>query len=88
MRSRVSNRRSERQLKICSRLDQEPMSLDNLLAAERLFAGLAVRWLLDQAPDPEFAGPRLHPRAGRELTPQEGGPAEGESEHDPRNPRS
>ena len=74
MRSKVSSRRGERQLRIRSRFDEEPMSLDSLHTAERLFAKVAVRWLLGGNADQRLAGPRLHRRAGRALTPQEGGP--------------
>lgn len=80
MRGRVSNQRGERQLRIRSRFDEEPMSLDRLHAAERLFAKLAVRKLLSETSKSESAGPRLHRRAGRALTPQEGGPAASERE--------
>lgn len=56
------------------------MSLDNLHAAERLFAKLAVRKLLAGATKPESAGPRLHRRDGRALTSREGGRATSERE--------
>jgi len=81
----VSRQRGERQVTIRSRFDEEPMSLDNLHAAERLFAKLAVRKLLSETSNPESAGPRLHRRAGRALTPQGGGPAASEREqsHEP-----
>ncbi len=77
----VSSQSGERQLSIRSRLDEEPMSLDSLHAAERPFAKLAVWTLLRVASKPESAGPRLHRCNGRALTPQEGGPAQSEREH-------
>jgi hypothetical protein len=80
LRSRVSSQRGEQQVRIRSRFDEEPMTLDNLHAAERLFARMAVRKLLSETSKSEFAGPRLHRRAGRALTPQEGGPAASERE--------
>ena len=76
----MSSRRGDRRLVIRSRFDEEPMSLDSLHEAERLFAKLAVRMVLGDPPRPESAGPRLHRRAGRELTPREGGPAVSERE--------
>ena len=79
-RNTVSNPRRQQQLRIHSRLSEEPMSLASLHAAERLFAKLAVRMLLRDAEEPESAGLRLHRRDGRELTPQESGPAISESE--------
>ena len=81
----MSSQRCERQLRIRSWFDGEPISLDDLRAAERLFAKLAVRKLLSDASKSKPAGPFLHRRVGRALTPQEGGPAASESEqsHDP-----
>lgn len=81
----MSRQRGERQVRIRSRFDEESISLDSLHAAERLFAKLAVRMLLGNASEPKSAGPRLHRRAGRALTPQEGGPAASEREqsHEP-----
>lgn len=70
----MSGQRGERRVTIRSSFDEEWMSLDSLHAAERLFAKLAVRMLLDHTPELESAGPRLHRRAGRALTPREGGP--------------
>jgi hypothetical protein len=78
----VSSQRGERQLRIRSGLDEEPVSLDSLHAAERLFAKLAVRMLLGNASEPESAGPRLHRCTGRALTPREDGPATCEREQD------
>ena len=78
----MSTRRRKRELRICSRFDEESMSFANLGAAERLFAKLAVRMLLRDAEESESAGLRLHRRDGRELTPQESGPATSESELD------
>jgi hypothetical protein len=85
LRSKVSKQRGERQVRIRTRLDEEPMSLDSLHAAERIFARMAVRKLLSETSKSESAGPRLHRRAGRALTPQEGGPAASEREqsHEP-----
>ena len=85
LRDKVSNRQGERQLRIRGRFDQEPMSDERVRAAERLFAKLAVRRLLRESSTSESAGLCLHRRAGRALTPQEGGPAGSESEqsHEP-----
>ena len=76
----MRNQRGERQLRIRSRYDEEPMSLDSLHAAERIFAKLAVRMILSNGSEPNSAGPRLHRRAGRALSPREGGPAPSERE--------
>lgn len=70
----MSKRRCRRQLKVHSGFDEEPMSLDSLHVAERLFAKLAVRWFLGGNADQDSAGLCLHRRAGRALTPQEDGP--------------
>jgi len=67
-------------LPIRSRFDEEVMCLEDLQVAERLFAKLAVRMLLRDNQEPEPAGLRLHRRDGRELTPQECGPATSERE--------
>ena len=68
----MSKQRGERQVRIGSRFDEEPMSLDSLHAAERLFARMAVRKLLSETSTSESAGPRLqrrregaHPSGGR-----------------------
>lgn len=55
------------------------MSLDSLFSAERIFAKLAVRELLGERSTSESAGPCLHRRAGRALTPQEDSLAGSES---------
>ena len=77
----MSSRRGERQIRIRSRFDEEPISLDSLHAAERLFAKLAVRMLLANTSESNSAGPRLPRCNGRALTPQERGPAQSEREH-------
>lgn len=59
---------------------EEPLTSAGLPAAEQLFAKLAVRMLLQETQTPESAGPRLHRRDGRALTPQESGSAKSESE--------
>jgi len=58
------------------------MSLDDLHAAEPLFAKLALRTLLISTSTPSSAGPRLPRCSGRALTPQEAGPAKSEREQD------
>jgi hypothetical protein len=77
----VSSQRDERQVNARSKYDEEPMSLDSLNAARRLFAKLAVRTLLRDTSKPDSAGPRLHRCNGSALTAQESGPAESEREH-------
>lgn len=47
--SSVSSRRPKQQVRIRSRVDEDPMSIDCLRVAEQLFAKLAVRMLLRDA---------------------------------------
>jgi hypothetical protein len=78
----LSKRRRQREVDIRSRSDDERMSHTGLQAAERLFARLAVRMLLQGDHALGRAGLRLHRRDGRELTPRESGPATCERERD------
>ncbi len=78
----VSSQRGKRQPGIQSRFDEEPMSLDSLIAARQLFTNLAMRMPLDSASKSDSAGPRLHRCDGSALTAQESGPAISEREQD------
>jgi len=70
----------------------EASAVTDLSSAEDLLARLVARAFAAEHPHPfglgktntggpRNAGPRLHRRAGRALTPREDGPAESESEH-------
>jgi hypothetical protein len=74
--------RGKQHWRIRHRLVDEPMSVGNLHAAERLFAKLAGRMILCNTSETKLAGLYLHRCNGRALTPRKGDPATIESERE------
>ena len=78
----MGSKRCRSKVRLHSEFDGEPIPIESLREAEQLFAGMTIRMLLRHSPEHEAAELRLHRRDGRELTPWEGGSAEGERERD------